>query len=152
MADVNDDGTLPFRSDAYIDKDTGMYTVPEPKENTSEFELHAVEGGKSIWAPVPKWKPCRRIQFITPFAYLDVVESLDNVRVAIHDAKDDSKPEWFQFIDPTYGTTLAVRREVLRDNVAWIIEAFVDIEAVEIKNRIHEMERLQAKMAIKKGR
>jgi hypothetical protein len=136
IEDSPDGKTLPFSPDAIINKDTGMYQMPERKEPHGDFEAQAV-GDKTMYVPIPKYKPCRMVYFTSTTTYLEVSESIDYVRSAYDEALQDDGKMWYTFTDPTYGTLLAIPRANMR-TMAWVVEGWKDID--RIKEEIREIE------------
>lgn len=140
---VNDDSETPeFPPDAYIDKNTGMYSFREPSPNHAAFE----QRDDGMWVPRPKHKPHRRMGFGVD-GYNDCVETLEQVKLAYDTALSDPTVKWFAFIDPIYGTLFALPREKMMKLQA-VAEAWTDIDTIKDQIAQHEamtrMQRIQA--------
>jgi len=139
-----DDKTPPFPPDAFIDKNTGMYTFKESSPNHSAFE----QRDDGMWVPRPKHKPHRRMLFGMD-GYHDCIETMEQVKLAYDTARKDTdeRVPWYAFIEPIYGTVYAIPRDKML-KLQGVSEAWTDIDGVKDQIAQHEamvrMQRIQA--------
>jgi hypothetical protein len=106
----------------------------KPTINTEPFE----ETESGIYLPTPKGKEARTIIFFQGLG-LQVEESQEEIVRLINDARKVGL-EWVRFTDVQYATTVSVPMSAI-DRMAWVGEAWVDMEAARENLRQIEMAR-----------